>query len=358
MKKPIAEYLIHYYQCLDEQGNPSQPLPQIGQNSKLLLQLYRTLVLLRTFDSKAVALQRTGKIGTYAGILGQEVISTAIGATMQAVDVFCPAYREYGAMIQRGMKLSDILAFWGGDERGSAFGHPDDFPICVPIGTQCLHAVGVASAFKIRKEPRVAVVVIGDGGTSQGDFYEALNVAGDWKLPVLFVVNNNQWAISVPRSAQTGAQTLAQKAIAAGFEGMQVDGNDIIAMYDACEQAIKKARQGEGPTLIEAMTYRLCDHTTADDAKRYRAEEEVAEAWQKEPFIRFKNYLLNAGYLTESMHQDIQAECSSEVEKAVADYINLGLPEPESIFDYHYQTLPHDLKEQRKEFLETLSWPK
>lgn len=347
-----AKFEIKYNSFLDPEGTVTQPLPTFADDPQELMTLYRLMVLMRTFDTKAVALQRTGKMGTYAGILGQEAVSVAIGRAMQPNDVLCPAYREYGAFIQRGMKLSDIFSYWGGDERGSNFANKSDFPICVPIATQCLHAAGVAVAFKHRNQPRVAVAVIGDGGTSKGDFYEAINLAGDWQLPVVFVINNNQWAISVPRNAQTASKTLAQKAIAAGVTGLQVDGNDVIAVRDAMDTALELARTGGGPSVIEAITYRLCDHTTADDAKRYRSKEEVDAAWQKEPLIRLRKYLNTIGVLDQAEEAKIQAACTDEVEAAVELYMNTPTPLPESMFDSLYAKLPKALEEQRKDLLE------
>lgn len=344
----VATFTIEYTRFLDPAGKVVQPLPAFAEDPATLLNLYKWMVRSRTFDTKAIALQRTGKMGTYASTLGQEAIPVAIGSTMQKTDVLCPAYREYPAQFQRGIKMSDILTYWGGDERGSDFGdNSQDFPICVPIGTQYLHATGVATAFKIRKQPRVAVTVCGDGGTSQGDFYEALNVAGTWKLPVVFVVNNNQWAISVPRNTQTSTQTLAQKAIAGGFKGEQVDGNDVIAVYAVMQKALKQAREGGGPTLIEAITYRLCDHTTADDASRYRNKEDLQKAWQEEPILRLRNYLVQQGHWSQAQEEKLLAECSAEVEKAVEEYLAVPYPTTESMFDYHYAHLPHDLAEQR-----------
>lgn len=346
----VATFTIEYTRFLDAKGVPVQDLPAFAKDSKVLLDLYRWMTLLRVFDTKAIALQRTGKMGTYASTLGQEAVSVAIGHAMQKDDVLCPAYREYGAQLQRGVKMSEILAYWGGDERGSAFvNNAQDFPISVPIGTQPLHAAGVASAFKIRKQPRVAVSVCGDGATSQGDFYEALNVAGAWHLPVVFMVNNNQWAISVPRKAQTGAQTIAQKAIAAGFSGEQVDGNDIIAVHYAMDKALAKARSGEGPSLIEAVTYRLCDHTTADDANRYRDKTELKKAWDEEPIVRLRNYLTQHGQWSAEQEEKLLAESGAKVEAAVEEYLALSYPPPEAMFDYLYATLPHDLKAQREQ---------
>ncbi len=244
--------------------------------------------------------------------------------------------------------MSEILAYWGGDERGSQFScGSQDLPICVPIASQCLHAAGIAFAFKYRKEPRVALVCLGEGGTSEGDFYEAMNVAGVWNLPIVFVVNNNRWAISVSLHEQTASKTIAKKAIAAGFQGVQVDGNDILATYQVINEAIKKARAGNGPTLIEALTYRLCDHTTADDATRYQPHEEVKNALLKEPIHRFKYFLEQKKLWDEQKEQHLLNQCSKEVEQAVEEYLSRPKQELSSIFDYHFDELPDYLIEQR-----------
>lgn len=344
----VAQFNITYTQFLDEHGKLTGQLPDFAKDHTALKELYKIMVLTRSFDKKAIALQRTGKMGTYAPINGQEAISAAIGHAMRPEDVFVPYYRDYAAQFQRGVKMSEILAFWGGDERGSKFScDSEDLPICVPIASQCLHSTGVAFAFQYRNQPRVAVVCLGEGGTSEGDFYEAINVAGTWKLPVVFVVNNNQWAISVPREKQTGAQTIAQKAIAAGFSGMQVDGNDILATRQIIGEAIEKARRGEGPTLIEALSYRLSDHTTADDATRYQPGERVEEAKSKEPLARFKEFLMEQKLWNAQDEERLVSHCSEEVEKAVHEYLTVT-PQPiTSIFDYHYASLPEYLVEQR-----------
>ncbi|GGI76881.1 pyruvate dehydrogenase (acetyl-transferring) E1 component subunit alpha [Legionella impletisoli] len=344
----VARFEIPFTRILGRNGECSGELPSFAKNQDILLNLYRTMVKARVFDKKAIALQRTGKMGTYAPINGQEAISTAIGSAMDKDDVFIPYYRDYAAQFQRGVKMSEILSYWGGDERGSQFENcPQDLPICVPIASQCLHAAGVAFAFKYRKQERVAVVCIGEGGTSEGDFYEAMNVAGAWNLPVVFVVNNNRWAISVPITKQTGCQTIAQKAIAAGFEGKQVDGNDILAMRQAIEQAIAKARNGEGPTLIEAITYRLCDHTTADDATRYQPKDEVEAAELNEPILRFRKFLEQRDFWNDEQEQALLDECATEVQHAVDEYLNRPTQSISSLFDYHYDTLPDYLVEQR-----------
>lgn len=344
----VAQFNITYKQFLNEQGQLISEMPVFAQDHSVLRELYRIMVLTRTFDKKAIALQRTGKMGTYAPINGQEAISTAIGHAMRPEDVLIPYYRDYAAQIQRGVKMSEILSYWGGDERGSDFScHSEDLPICVPIASQCLHAAGVAFAFQHRNQPRVAVACIGEGGTSEGDFYEGMNIAGTWKLPVVFVVNNNQWAISVPREKQTGTQTIAQKAIAAGFAGIQVDGNDILATRQIIGDAIEKARQGEGPTLIEALTYRLCDHTTADDATRYQPSKEVEIAKPKEPIARFKQFLVHQKIWTPADEEELVIQCAGQVEEAVNEYLNTSPQLITSIFDYHYAELPEYLIEQR-----------
>ncbi len=344
----VAQFEVTYTQFLNEEGRLVDAVPSIAENHLALKELYKVMVLTRTFDKKAIALQRTGKMGTYAPINGQEAISTAIGHAMRPEDVLVPYYRDYAAQIQRGVKMSEILSYWGGDERGSQFAHnSEDLPICVPIASQCLHATGVAFAFQYRNESRVAVVCVGEGGTSEGDFYEAINVAGTWNLPVVFVVNNNQWAISVPRDKQTGTQTIAQKAIAAGFTGIQIDGNDVLAARQMIGDAIEKARNGKGPTLIEAITYRLCDHTTADDATRYQPANEVEMAKPKEPIARLKHYLTENKIWTTQEEEQLVIDCSQKVEEAVEEYLNKKPQTVSTIFDYHYAELPEYLVEQR-----------
>ncbi len=353
MTTVVARFEIPYIQILNEDAELCSALPSFASDKSALLELYRTMVRTRTFDKKAIALQRTGKMGTYAPINGQEAISTAIGHAMHAEDVFVPYYRDYAAQFQRGVKMSEILAYWGGDERGSQFAcGSEDLPICVPIASQCLHAAGVAFAFKYRQEKRVAVVCLGEGGTSEGDFYEAMNVAGVWKLPVVFVVNNNQWAISVSIDKQTATKTIAQKAIAAGFDGIQVDGNDILATRHVIGEAIEKARHGEGPTLIEALTYRLSDHTTADDATRYQPKADVMDATNKEPIRRFKHYLELHHLWSETQENELLQSCAMEVQQAVDEYLERP-PQPlTSAFDYHFATIPHYLIEQRATAME------
>jgi pyruvate dehydrogenase E1 component alpha subunit len=344
----VATFEIHFTRFLDPEGKRTAPLPDFARDDSELIELYRAMVLTRTFDAKAVALQRTGQLGTYASTLGQEAIGVGVGSAMDTSDVLLPTYRESGTQLLRGVKMEEILRYWGGDERGSDYSGPrQDFPICVPIATQAAHAAGVATAMKLRKEPRAVVCMGGDGSTSKGDFYEALNLAGAWNLPIVFVVANNQWAISVPRNAQTAAKTLAQKAIAAGIEGMQIDGNDVIAVRHTTGNALAKARGGGGPTLIEALSYRLHDHTTADDATRYRDSQEVEAAWNLEPVTRLRTYLADRAKWNKEEEERLIKDCAQKVQAAVDAYLSTPPPEPSQMFDHLYATLPSPLIPQR-----------
>lgn len=348
----VAHFEITYTRFLDPSGEPVRPLPDFAQDPATLIALYRWMVLTRAFDTKAIALQRTGQLGTYASSLGQEATGAGIGSAMAPEDVLLPSYREYAAQLARGVTMTEILLYWGGDERGNDYAGPrEDFPICVPVASHACHAVGVATAFKLRRERRVAVCVCGDGATSKGDFYESINLAGVWRLPVIFVVSNNQWAISVPREQQTAAATLAQKAIAAGFPGEQVDGNDVIAVHYVLAQALDKARSGGGAALIEALTYRLGDHTTADDASRYRRDEEVSRHWREEPIVRLRRYLDHLAAWSKADEERLNAECTTQVEAAVEAYLATPAPPPNALFDHLYARLPPALRPQHEMLL-------
>jgi 2-oxoisovalerate dehydrogenase E1 component alpha subunit len=349
----VASFEIQYTQFLDPSGSVVQePLPPFAQDPGALISLYQLMVLTRAFDAKAIALQRTGQLGTYPPSLGQEAVGAGVGCAMRPEDVLVPSYREQAAQLARGVTMTEMLLYWGGDERGSDFKNPrEDFPICVPIGSHACHAVGVATAFKLRHQPRVAVCMCGDGATSRGDFYESINLAGVWKLPVVFVVSNNQWAISVPRRAQSAAETLAQKALGAGFAGEQVDGNDVIAVRWALERSLEQARSGGGPTLVEALTYRLHSHTTADDASRYRADAEVSAHWTQDPIARMRRYLNRLGLWGKEDEQQWLHECIERVRSAEEAYLATPPQEPTAMFDYLYQNLPTALVEQRTSLL-------
>jgi pyruvate dehydrogenase E1 component alpha subunit len=271
---------------------------------------------------------------------------------MQPNDIITPSFRESGALFFRGFRVYDLLLYWGGDERGMS--NPevgDDFPICVPISTHATHAAGAAFAVKYRKEPRVVVCILGDGGTSKGDFYEAINLAGVWNLPLVFVINNNQWAISVPRAMQSKTETLAQKAIAAGIPGIQIDGNDPIAVRHHVAEAIENARSGGGPTLIEAISYRLCHHTTADDATRYRSDEELEAQRKFDPIPRLKVFMNQRGIWSDDQEKQLLAQCKDDIENEVKLYLDSEPQAPSSMFDSLYAELPDELTNQRQSLL-------
>ena len=344
MSETVARFEIRRTRLLDADGEPLGPLPVFARDAEALLPLYRAMVRVRAFDEKAIALQRSGRLGTYASCLGQEAVGVGIASAMAEGDVLLPSFREHAAQLWRGVTLEELFLFWGGDERGSDFGGPRrDFPVSIPVASHFPHAAGVALAMALKGETRAAVAIAGDGATSKGDFYEALNVIGVWRLPAVFVVTNNQWAISMPRDEQSAAETLAQKAIAAGIPGEQVDGNDVIAMHDATARALARARAGEGGTLIEALTYRLSDHTTADDASRYRDEEAVAPHWPEEPLRRLHAYLTAQGAWSEAEDAKWRSICEGEVETAADAYLATA-PEPATaMFDSLFATLPTDL---------------
>lgn len=353
--KTVATFSVKYVQFLDEQGRLAEDSPAFARDNALLLSLFRIMKTLQLFDRKVLMLHRSGKMGTYTGTLGQEAVGAGAASGLYDTDVFVPYYRSTTDLYVRGVKLHEILLYWGGDERGSDFQDPrlkHDLPIPICIGSQLLHAAGVATAIKLRNQKNRAVLtMIGDGGTSQGDFYEALNVAGAWQLPLVIVINNNQWALSEPNRNQTACQTLAQKAVAGGIEGVQVDGNDVIAVKAVTEAALQKAREGKGPTLIEAVTYRLCSHTTIDNMDRYVDKQEHQQAQNKEPLIRLRKLLQSRDALDESLEERMEYEIKEEIENEVEIFLNTPLQPPEAMFDYLYAELPEKLQAQRDEVI-------
>ena len=342
-----AHFEIEYLQYLDPDGKAVADLPA-GFDIASLVPLFEQMLFVRTFDGKAIALQRTGKLGTYAACLGHEATHVGIGASMRPEDVFAPSYREYGAQFMRGVQPREVLMYWGGDERGNDFAGPrHDFPWCVPIATQCLHAAGAALAFKLRGEPRVAVTCCGDGGSSKTDTYAAINSAGAYALPFVQCIINNGWAISVPRKAQTGAPTLAQKGLAGGLDCLQVDGNDLIAVLEGMRRAMERARSGEGGSVIEFLTYRLHDHTTADDARRYRDEAEVKAAWARDPIPRLRTFLTAQGLWDDAREKAWIEDCGKRVDVEINAYLESKVQPVEAMFDHLYADPPPDLLAQR-----------
>jgi len=336
-----------------QDGKLLRPLPTDLQDPAKLIELYRAIVRTRVFDEKCGALQRTGRLGTYGWSTGQEAVFVGAASAMRKDDVLVPSFREHGAYLWRGAEPRELFLYWGGDERGNSFANDSvDFPYSVPVASHSAHATGVALAFKLRKQPRAALAIFGDGATSKGDFYESINFAGVWKLPVVYVVNNNQWAISVPRKKQTASETIAQKAISVGIPGEIVDGNDVVAVHDVCTKALANARNGGGATLIEAVTYRLSDHTTADDAKRYRSDDEVKPHWDEEPIKRMRLYLTSIGKWTKDDEEHLIRDTKAEMDAAADAYLATPPQDISTIFDYTYATLPEDLRRQKEAALQ------
>ena len=329
---------------LDSEGNLDTALePELSGED--LKRLYRAMVLGRRLDERMVRLQRQGRLGTFAPIKGQEASQMGSVFCLRPTDWMVPSFRETAAMIWRGWPIERVLLFFAGYlEGGQPASDQRDLPITIPVATQIPHAVGLAYAAQYRGDDAVVMTYFGDGATSEGDFHEALNFAGVWHVPVIFLCQNNQWAISVPLKKQTHSRTIAEKALAYGFPGIQVDGNDVLAVYAAGREAVARARAGEGPTLIECVTYRLGMHTTADDPTKYRSAEEVAEWERKDPLTRFSAYLQKKNLLEEGL----EAQVDAEIAEAVRRFEASPPADPLTMFDHVYAELPPDLKAQRE----------
>ena len=305
-------------------------------------------------DAKILSLQRQGRAVTYAPLLGEEATQIGSAMAMGPRDIFVPSFRQHGVYVARGAPLDAMFLYWRGYEEGCALPRSlGALPIIVPVATQMPHASGIAMAQKYLKTGAAVVVYVGDGGTSEGDFYEALNFAGVWKAPLVTIIENNQWAISVPRSRQSAAETLAQKGIAAGIKCVQVDGNDVIAMYRATSDAINYS--ATGPTLIEAVTYRMSMHTTSDDPTKYRPDADV-EAWKaKDPIARLMKYLVGKGLWTDSMESKMQDEQLKLIDEAV-EKAEQFKPDPRSMFENVYSFMPETLKSEEDEAIAAGFW--
>ncbi|MBS3067778.1 pyruvate dehydrogenase (acetyl-transferring) E1 component subunit alpha [Candidatus Micrarchaeota archaeon] len=350
----VFEGKVKYIQVIDKDGNADEKLdPKLPKD--LLLRMYITMVVTRMFDDKALKLQRQGRIYTYPPCLGQEAAQIGSIAALNEEDWFFPSYREHGGYLWRGTEMKWMFVYLMGSELGMKIPEgKHNFLVSIPIATQTLHAVGAAWAAKILNHKVATMVYFGDGATSEGDFHEAMNFAGVFKTPTVFLNQNNQWAISVPRKKQTAAKTIAQKALAYGFEGVQVDGNDVLAVYRATKEAIDKAHRGEGPTLIEALTYRMSHHTTADDWTKYRDSAEVEQWKERDPVKRFRIYLERNGYWNEDLEKKTVERATSEIEKAIEEAESMKLDNPEDVFMYTYSKMPPHLVEQMNELMEYL----
>jgi len=354
-RKPIKiKPKVEYLSILDGQGRVDEALePKLGADKSIYL--YKLMLTARRLDERCINMQRQGRLGTYGPCRGQEACHCAATVVMEPEDWVVHAFREPGSFIHRGWPMERILQFWGGYEEGCC--PPEgvrDLPIAVPIASQMPHAMGLAWGMKLRDDRHAVLCYAGDGATSEGDFHESLNFAGVYKLPVVFMIQNNQWAISIPREKQTASETLAQKALAYGFDGMQIDGNDPLAVYVATKEAVDKAKSDGGPTLIEAVTYRLSVHTTADDPTKYRLQAEV-EKWEKlDPIPRFQKYLLQKKVLTPKLVEEIEADVQSQVAEAVKRFEAARDVDPLDCFAYMYAEPAAELIEQREEFAAAL----
>lgn len=344
----LATFTVKRLEIIAPDGTADESLvPDLSGDE--LRRIYYLLLLTRAFDGRALALQREGRIGTYPSVLGQEAAQVGSAFAIHERDWVFPSFREMGAHLTLGYPLHQLYQYWGGDERGLRT--PDGmniFPICVSVGTHIPHAAGAALAAKLRGDRIAVIAYFGDGGTSKGDFHEGFNLAGVMGLPTVFICQNNQWAISVPLKGQTASASLAQKALGYGFEGVQVDGNDVLAVYRATLQALEKARSGAGPTFLECLTYRMADHTTADDAGRYRSDEEVALWSGRDPILRLERFLAASGAWTPEQGRVVKDEATALIDRAVGEMEAAPLPAPAELFDAVLATLTQRQAEQRK----------
>jgi pyruvate dehydrogenase E1 component alpha subunit len=355
MLKKTFDGSISYMQILDENSNVDEDLFPKDLDDKTILDMYKYMNLTRAVDAKALSLQRQGRLATYAPLVGQEAEQIGSAMAMRKNDLLVPNYRQHGVMIVRGLELKDFYIFWKGYEEGSAaFKSINSLAVAVPVGTQTQHAAGLAYAQKYLNTGSSVVTYIGDGGTSEGDFYEAINFAGVMQVPLLVIIENNQWAISVPRNKQSAAQTLAQKAIAAGIDGMQVDGNDVFAVYKATKDALVKV-QKSGPILLECITYRMSMHTTADDPTKYRSKEDV-DLWKtKDPITRLQNYIIKKGIWDDSKENNMKNEQQILIDTAVKEAEQFK-PNPNNMFETVYSFMPEILKEEYDDAITSNFW--
>ncbi|MCH9057951.1 MAG: pyruvate dehydrogenase (acetyl-transferring) E1 component subunit alpha [Planctomycetes bacterium] len=348
-RRTVYEAKVEFVQILDEDGGFDEKLGKDLISDEQVVELYEHMVTCRELDEIAFKLQRSGRMGTFPQNKGQE--AAAIGtahALIKGTDWLVPCYRENAALFMHGLPMHYILLHWMGDERGNEIPPGVNItPLCIPIGTHMLHAAGIAYASKLRNEGRVVATFFGDGATSEGDFHEAMNFASVFQAPIVFLCQNNQWAISVPRESQTASETFAQKAIAYGMPGTQVDGNDLFGVYKVVKEAVDRARDGGGPSLIEAVTYRLGDHTTADDARRYRDQAEL-DAWlAKDPLIRLRKYLETNDLWDDQMQTELDEKAKVIVREVVKTAEGIESPATEDLFNYTFANLPDGIITQR-----------
>ena len=354
MQKKAFECSIDYIQVMDENGNIDVNLMPKDLDDNKIIEMYKYMLFARNLDSKTLSLQRQGRADTFAPLLGEEASQIGVAFAMRTNDYLVPAFRQHGIYLARGLPIKSYFLYWKGYEEGNATAKSiNALPIIVPVATQMPHGAGIAFTQKYLGKDAVAVAYVGDGGTSEGDFYEAINFAGVNKLPFITIIENNQWAISIPRNKQTAAETLAQKAIAAGVKGIQVDGNDVIGVYKVMKDAVANAK--DGPTVIECITYRMSMHTTADDPTKYRSDSEV-KAWaEKDPLKRVRIYLTKKGLWSDDLEKRTSEEQLAIIDKAVEE-AEAFKPDPKSMFENIYSFMPDVLKDEEDNAIKANFW--
>jgi pyruvate dehydrogenase E1 component alpha subunit len=350
---PIEDKMLS---IIDNEGHIVNKKWMPALDDTTIVSAYKQMYYERVADEMAISYQRQGRMFTYTPNLGQEAIHIAAGMNIRKEDWLVPAFREMGTLLAKGVTMKEMFLFYMGNEQGGSFQNANHtLPISISIGTQLHHATGIGYSVKYRKKNEAVFTFIGDGGTSEGDFSEALNFAGVWQVPVVFTIQNNQYAISVPLRSQTKSINLAVKSVAFGIPGIKVDGNDFFAMYLAYQTAARYALSGKGPVLIEAFTYRLGAHTTSDDPTKYRSKKEETEWGLIDPLIRLRLYMENEGIwnidvekLTDEYKQQINQQfLEAEQNKAYSH---------DEVFAYMYTDMPDDLKRQKAEYEQFLSW--
>jgi pyruvate dehydrogenase E1 component alpha subunit len=352
-KIKIHEAVTERLEILDKDGKVDKDLdPKLSKNQ--LLELYRNMVLVRRYDEKALKLQRQGRMGTWASMRGQEAAQAGLALALKKEDWLVPSFRENAIMLMHGIPGEVIYRFWKGDEMACAMLPEgiDCLPPAVPIASQLLHAVGVGWALKRQKKKAAAIGFVGDGGTSEGDFHEAMNFAGVFEPNTVLFVQNNGWAISVPFKSQTASSSIAQRGHAYGVSCIQVDGNDALAVYVAAKEALTRARAGKGATLIEALTYRMESHTTADEASRYRPAEDLEYWGKRDPIDRLRKYLVGKKLWNDEKEETLTKEIEVAVDNIVIAFEAMDDVKPEQMFDFMYKEMPWYLREQKEALLD------
>ncbi|MDE1833482.1 MAG: pyruvate dehydrogenase (acetyl-transferring) E1 component subunit alpha [Candidatus Micrarchaeota archaeon] len=343
--KDVFDAAVNYLQVMDENGAVDQSLFPKDLTDEKLVDMLRFMLFTRALDAKTLSLQRQGRAATYAPSIGEEATQVGSAMAMKPGDLFVPNFRQHGVYLVRGLPLDIFFLYWKGYEEGGAI--PKEvggFPYIVPVSSQLPHGAGIAFAQKYMKTGNATLAYVGDGGTSEGNFYEAMNFAGAKSLPLVIIIENNQWAISVPRSAQTASKTLAQKGIAAGIKTLQVDGNDVVAVYKATRDALNDAYNGI-PSVLECVTYRMSMHTTADDPTKYRDSAEVEEWKRKDPIDRLRKYLASKQLWDDKKESDAAEEFKKAIDEAV-DKAEKFTPDPESMFTNVYSYMPETLQQE------------